>query len=270
MNNDKITVVTVVYNGGSVLEETIKSVISQDYPNLEYIIIDGGSKDNTLDIIKKYETNISFWLSEPDKGIYDAMNKAIDRSTGKWINFMNAGDNFYSNTSVSEIFGAGIDYSEFAAVYGDAEYRLKSLSYIRQGYDCDSDHFMPFSHQAAFVRADIAKAKKFNLKYRIAADTEFFLRLNREEYNLKHVSVVVCSYNATEGMSMHNEVRHAKELIDMQISYGAPANSPYFKKFLRDAQIRQFLRKMIPSFIWERLRENRIRKQTDIIKKESR
>ncbi|SHF28810.1 glycosyltransferase family 2 protein [Dysgonomonas macrotermitis] len=265
MNKDKISVVTVVYNGVSTIENTIKSVINQTYPNIEYIVIDGGSTDGTIDIIKKYEDRISWWISEPDKGIYDAMNKSIDRLDGLWVNFMNTGDYFYSDTAIDEIFGQGKDFSAFAAVYGDAEYRLKRFSYIRPGYDCDRDHFMPFSHQAAFARADIAKKNKFNLKYRIAADTEFFLRLNREGYELKHVPVIVCSYDASEGFSMHNEVKHAKEFIDMQIAYGAPKDSAYFKKYLRNAYFRQYLRKLIPDKLWQKMREDKIAKQHDII-----
>lgn len=264
MNTDRVSIVTVVFNGVSIIEDTIKSVINQTYNNLEYIIIDGGSTDGTIDIIKKYEDKISLWISEPDKGIYDAMNKSLDRLCGLWVNFMNAGDYFYSENAIQEIFGQNNDYSSYAVVYGDAEYRLKSFSYIRPAYDCDRDHFMPFSHQAAFVRTDIAKKNRFNLKYRIAADTEFFLRLNREGYNLRHIPVTVCSYDASEGFSMNNEIKHAKEFIAMQIQYGALKDSSYFKKYLRNAYLRQYLRMFIPDNIWQRMRENKILKQDDI------
>lgn len=268
MNHDKVSVVTVVYNALPIVEETIKSVLAQTYSNIEYIIIDGGSTDGTVELIKQYEDQISIFISEPDKGIYDAMNKGIDQATGNWINFMNAGDHFYSSSVVSDIFDTSADYSDYATVYGDAEYRLRSFSYIRQGYECDSNHFMPFSHQAAFARADIAKKNKFNLRYKIAADTEFFLRLNREGYILKHVPIIVCSYDASVGISMNSEVKHAKEFIDMQIEYGASKDSIYFKKYIRNAYIRQYMRRLIPHLIWERMRENKIRKQSDIITKE--
>ena len=87
-----ISIITVVYNGDKYLEETVQSVLSQTYDNVEYIIIDGASTDGTIDIIRKYEDQIDYWVSERDKGMYDAMNKGIDAASGELINFMNAGD----------------------------------------------------------------------------------------------------------------------------------------------------------------------------------
>ena len=114
----KITIITVCYNAISTIEDTIKSVLSQTYENLEYIIIDGGSIDGTIDIIKKYEKQISYWQSEPDKGVYDAMNKGIKLSTGEWINFMNAGDSFY-NTEVLQSLNLYFSDSQTDIIYGD-------------------------------------------------------------------------------------------------------------------------------------------------------
>lgn len=99
-----ISVITVVLNGEKYLEETILSVLSQTYDNVEYIIIDGGSTDGTLDIIKKYEHAIDYWVSEKDKGIYDAMNKGINVASGEWLNFMNAGDRFAENNILKLIY----------------------------------------------------------------------------------------------------------------------------------------------------------------------
>ena len=101
---DKVTVVTVSYNADKVIEPTIKSVVNQTYPNLEYVIIDGSSTDNTLNIIKKYSNKISAWYSEPDRGIYDGMNKGLDVATGDWIIFMNAGDRFLHKNVLKDFF----------------------------------------------------------------------------------------------------------------------------------------------------------------------
>ena len=101
MNNPKISVVTVVYNDVDHIESTIKSVISQTYPHIEYIVIDGGSTDGTVDIIKKYKNSIAYFISEKDNGIYDAMNQGIEYANGKFVCFLNCGDFFADNKGKS-------------------------------------------------------------------------------------------------------------------------------------------------------------------------
>jgi glycosyltransferase involved in cell wall biosynthesis len=103
-NNPKISIITVVYNGVEFLEETIKSIINQTYKNIEYIIIDGGSTDGTIDVIKKYEDKIDYWISEKDKGISDAFNKGVKVSTGEYINFQGDGDGFVSSDALEKVF----------------------------------------------------------------------------------------------------------------------------------------------------------------------
>jgi glycosyltransferase involved in cell wall biosynthesis len=98
-----ITIVTVVYNGAADLERTILSVLGQTYKNIEYIVIDGGSTDETLGIIKQYGQRIDYWVSEPDLGIYDAMNKGIRLATGRWLNFLNASDSLFQESTIANV-----------------------------------------------------------------------------------------------------------------------------------------------------------------------
>ena len=112
-----ISIVTVSYNAVLTIEQTILSVINQTYPNVEYIIIDGGSTDGTVDIIKKYADKIAYWVSEPDKGIYDAMNKGGLKATGDFIQFLNAGDWFENEYVIEKIFKDW--YKRVDVIYGD-------------------------------------------------------------------------------------------------------------------------------------------------------
>ncbi|HDY89306.1 MAG TPA: glycosyltransferase, partial [bacterium] len=113
-----LSIITVTYNAEACLEKTIQSVINQTYKNIEYIIIDGGSSDKTLSIIKKYKKYIKYCISEPDKGIYDAMNKGIKIAKGDYINFLNAGDFYYENNVLSYLFD-NLDKS-VDLLYGDS------------------------------------------------------------------------------------------------------------------------------------------------------
>ncbi|EYA48926.1 glycosyltransferase family 2 protein [Bacteroides fragilis] len=171
-----ITVITVCYNAISDIEKTIQSVIHQLYSNIEYVIIDGGSVDGTVKIIEKYHDKISYWISESDKGIYDAMNKGVDKATGEWVCFMNAGDTFYSpNTilSVSDCF-----CHQYDIVYG-------KVNMVNRGYSKlvtpatvpDKNNPMPFNHQAVFTKTDLLKRMPFDLSYRYAADYDFYNKI---------------------------------------------------------------------------------------------
>lgn len=198
-----ITVVTVVFNGEATLEQTIQSVVNQTYDNVEYIVVDGNSTDRTLDIIKKYEDRIDYWQSEPDKGIYDAMNKAIDLATGDWLNFMNVGDTFYSNKVLSKIFGNGeIPYD---VIYGNSfcngnEIKPKSLLKIPIR--------MPFCHQASFVRKSCFDMYKFDLSYKLIADGVFFYRIKKSR-KFNYINEVICKYDGS-GVSS-NQVKVYEE-----------------------------------------------------------
>lgn len=158
----KISVVTVCLNAEKYLQATMDSVFSQDYPNLEYVVIDGDSTDGTVDIIKKNAGKISFWKSEKDAGIYDAMNKGLAHCSGEWIIFMNAGDRFYGSETLKKV--ASYLTPESDLVYGDSEVQYPKFRVFRKAKDPSRLwQGMIFSHQSLFTRTNILKEKKFSL-----------------------------------------------------------------------------------------------------------
>lgn len=187
----KVTVVTVTYNAEKYLEQTIKSVIEQDYPNIEYIIIDGASTDGTIDIIKKYEKHINYWVSEPDNGIYDAMNKGIDASTGEWINFMNAGDSLNDFKIISNMIQS-ID-NDTNIFYGGTNFinELGDVVFYEPAYPIETlKTKFPFTHQALFLKYNLVCNNLFNLNYRYASDVDQFFRI----YYSNYIKIKVLDY----------------------------------------------------------------------------
>lgn len=198
-----VSVVTICYNAVSLIEDTIKSVVGQTYPDIEYIVIDGGSNDGTVDIIKKYESMISYWVSEPDGGIYDAMNKGIKAATGKWINFMNTGDSYYTETSVEQF--VNMVSNDAVIVYGDTvlKYhlgkRLERAESISLLYNK-----MPFGHQSTFVDVAYHKQHLFDTTFRSSGDFKFFHDAYERGVKFQHVSMPIALYAAENGMSSTN------------------------------------------------------------------
>jgi len=197
-NKPLVTVVTAVRNAEGTLEETILSVIHQTYKNVEYIIIDGASTDNTLNIIGNYENKIDYWMSEPDNGIYYAMNKGIAQATGEWINFMNSGDSFYSNDCIEKFMELYDTQSE--VVYGDGQFFYDFGVYINRCTTIKYD-YMPNCHQAFFVKSHLLKNNYFDTNYRICADKKFFYDVYKSGYRYQHISLVVCNYELITGFS---------------------------------------------------------------------
>ena len=173
-----VSIITVVLNGEDYILETINSVLNQTYDNIEFIIIDGGSTDGTLDIIRKFEERIDLWVSEPDRGIYDAMNKGIAFATGSYLNFLN-GDDHYTDLRVVERIVRIFDSSKADIVYGDTLMLNKKngYGYIRKGRV--KKYYFLFKglpQQVFFYRKHLFSSEKFDEKYKIAADLDFFLK----------------------------------------------------------------------------------------------
>lgn len=182
-----ISVITATYNSGATLRDTLESVLRQTYPDFEHLIIDGGSKDNTLELVREYEPRYGgrlHWISEPDKGIYDAMNKGIRIATGKVIGILNS-DDFYTSNDVLESVAGAMSDPKVDAVYGDVHYvNEKDLSRCVRYYTSRPFHrswmrfgFMP-AHPSFYCRKAIyEKYGDFDLSYKVAADFENLLRL---------------------------------------------------------------------------------------------
>jgi glycosyltransferase involved in cell wall biosynthesis len=174
----KISIITVVYNGESTLEATIKSIACQSYCNIEYIIVDGKSKDSTIDIIKKYESKISKWISEPDNGIYDAMNKGIELATGDYLWFMNSGDEIADSTILEKVFLSAVDsdiyYGETMMIDENGnEIGSRRLNTPEKLTWKSFKRGMRVSHQSFIVKKSLVSP--YNLKYKFSADFEWCL-----------------------------------------------------------------------------------------------
>lgn len=191
----KISIVTVCYNAVATIEKTMLSVLNQTYPNVEYIIIDGGSTDGTVDIIKKYADRLAYWVSEPDRGIYDAMNKGIKVATGKWINFMNSGDTFYQQNTIESILPYLSD-NKTDIIYGDVnllyDYGTKYQKPSPLKKICNR---MVFCHQSSFTKTHLMKSFSFNTQYKIAADYEFFYKQYQNQRIFVYVPTCIANYS---------------------------------------------------------------------------
>ena len=211
-----ISIVTVSYNAVLTIEQTILSVINQTYPNVEYIIIDGGSTDGTVDIIKKYADKIAYWVSEPDKGIYDAMNKGVVVATGEWINFMNAGDIFTDSDVIDKLFHQNIIINRVGIVFGDTLVVFRNREKIVRFGDDAHHKIMPSCHQSIFCRRNLLVSNPFDLRYKIAADYNFFFQLKQRKVEFQYIQLVVAIYDATDGISSRNVWRTQKEMMTIE------------------------------------------------------
>lgn len=189
-----VTVVTVVLNDPHGLEKTIESVISQTYGNIEYIIIDGGSEADTLAVIKKYEEHITHWQSGPDQGIFDAMNKGIDRACGEWINFLNAGDWFYREDTVSTVFAKAYGSADF--IYGHTLFLGGDFCRVVKAWDFDILwQTMVFTHQSLFARSEILKARKFDTRFKVCADYDLIFNAYMQGRTFFNCDTVIAAFD---------------------------------------------------------------------------
>ncbi|NUQ38420.1 MAG: glycosyltransferase [Caldilineales bacterium] len=245
----KFSVITVCYNAESFIENTIQSVLVQDYPDIEYIVIDGDSTDKTKQIIEKYRNNIHIYVSEKDEGIYDAMNKAVALSTGEYLLFLHAGDLFISPDILTRIYKFIVN-KKLALYYGDAiidynsEYQIYRHADIISGYELYYGRFVQqavFYHRNNFMTQAVGL---FDCHYRIRADQEWHLRFFRQyRGSYQHIPLLICRYEGVSGFSRRQQAAADAERRALQRRYRGLFSGPelgriYLKRLIVKVQYR--------------------------------
>jgi len=234
----RVSIFTVVFNGKDCIRNTIESVLGQTYSNIEYIVIDGGSIDGTMDVVSEYGSSISYIQSKPDKGIYDAMNTGIAKATGDWLNFMNAGDCFYSDDSVSQAMAEYVDGG--VVLYGAVEIRYPKFNRVEQpGNVSRLWSGMKFSHQSAFLSVEYHKTHLYDLKYPVTSDLHFMYEAHKTGQKFIRLNQVVASV-VTGGVSEVSRIKTLWAACDA-VSAGK------FRPLLRLAYALQILEAMLRS-----------------------
>lgn len=208
----RITIITATYNCADTLEQTILSVINQTYKDIEYIIIDGGSTDGTIEIIKKYQHLITKWVSEPDQGIYDALNKGINLSTGDYIQILGSDDSLINDSIIYDIvktINDDIDILSAPVWVIDESHKLQRLKENRRSKTMIMAGRM-IPHQGVFVRSSLMQQFLFDVKYKIASDYNFILKAVMENKRLEFVDFPV-AYYSNGGKSSVNKCESAEE-----------------------------------------------------------
>ena len=213
----RFSVITVCFNAEETLEDTIQSVIAQTYHHVEYIVVDGASKDRTLSIINRYRDRIATVVSEPDKGLYDAMNKGLRLATGDYVCFLNAGDSFHEDDTLQQMVHTlrerselpDVLYGETALVNAEGHFvRMRRLQApepltwrsFRQG--------MLVCHQAFFARRTLAEP--YDLRYRFSADFDWCIRIMKKAKTLHNTHLTLIDY-LDEGMTTRNHKASLRE-----------------------------------------------------------
>lgn len=208
----KISVITVNFNNRLGLEKTVGSVLAQDYSNIEYIVIDGGSTDGSKQIIQQHETNISFWVSEPDGGIYNAMNKAIRKATGEYLLFLNSGDYFCSSHVISAVFKEErhadllVGRQKFVSSNGKV-----GVSPKLHAAEINMEYFLSSTlpHQATFIKRTLfSSCGLYDETYRVCADWVFWINAVVRHHCSIEIQPLAVSYMDNGGVSSDMEKCH--------------------------------------------------------------
>lgn len=206
--NKKVTIITVCFNSLEMLKKTMQSVNTQTYTNIEYLVIDGNSTDGTPEFLKNYTGKLTKYISEPDKGIYDAMNKGVKMAEGDYVIFLNAGDIFAEDTTLETIFNDKNYDSD--VLYGDVIKNGK----VKIAEKPHNSHKMYFCHQSCFAKRECLVEFPFDLKYKLSADFNFFKILTLHRKTFMQLNLPISIYDMT-GVSNTRKSAGLKDNINV-------------------------------------------------------
>ena len=234
----KLSIITINLNNAEGLRKTIESVVTQTFTDYEYIIIDGGSTDESVEVIKQYADKITYWVSEPDKGIYNAMNKGILKANGEYLLFLNSGDIFFSKKSVKNL----IEHSEnYDIVYGNIWVINKDEGFVKQYPDELTFGYFIYDtlpHPASLIKKNLFENNLYNEELKIVSDWVFFMvSICKNNYSYKHVNEIISIfyYDGLSSQEVNRDItsKEKKECL-----------SENFKLFLKEYeelnQLRQY------------------------------
>lgn len=241
----KYSIITINYNNSEGLRKTIESVVNQTFKDFEFIIIDGGSTDGSVDIIKEYSNKKYYWVSEPDKGIYNAMNKGILKAHGEYLNFMNSGDCFYDENVLSNI-----SKKEFNEDIVTGKYVLSNSPHYIRGLKNNNITFLDLyygiiCHQATFFKKDLFEKELYDESYKLVADWKYYTKtLINQNGSFRQLDDIIVYYDCT-GISSggwdkveHEYKKAMQELLPQRV----------LQDYARYKSIQSPLLELIPEF----------------------
>lgn len=242
------SIVTVVFNARDLIEKTMNTIFSQTFNDYEYIVIDGNSTDGTMSVIQKFRDKIDIVISEPDNGIYDAMNKAISMASGKYINFMNCGD-YFVDSNVLQVVSEKISSNPDVA-YGNTIINTIVGKYLIRPEKVEDTIMkqMPFCHQSTFVKADVARQHPFDLSYKVTADYNMFMQLYKEGKTFLYIDYPIAIYQNDSEVVDHKSYKRVLEAARVNKMFKTRA-----KAYIR--LVGGYLRSVLPDSIYRMYRK---------------